>query len=208
MATPRPRLNDPAIRAALVRKIYDEVPGVRVRHEMRLGRRVADVVHVDLSELHVYEIKSDRDGTGRLASTVKKSRRGRTYVKRGQVDAYSLVADRATLVVGLVLLEKALPLIPPWWGVLVAQDTPSGVSLTPHRAPQPNPARNWAALERLLWKAEALALCEALGLARGVRSATRRGLRARLASSNVPYETLHAAVIRALRSRPGWARTA
>lgn len=168
---------------------------------MSIGRCVADVVAVTGTGLHVYEIKSDRDGTSRLSSTVKRGGRGRTYIKKGQVDSYSLVADQATLVVGTVLLEKALPLIPAWWGVTVALNEPEGVVLVPHRLPAPNPAPSWDALERLLWKAEALALCEQLGIARGIRGGTRRKIRGRLRSARVPYEVVHGAVVRALRTR-------
>jgi len=66
-------------------------------------------VRIDIAvingELSGFELKSDRDKLDRLPLQAK---------------VYSKVFDRVTLVVGARHVRKALPLIPEWWSVLIA----------------------------------------------------------------------------------------
>ena len=57
------------------------------------------------SDLHGYEIKSDRDSLRRLSR---------------QIPLFSSVLERMTLVVGVSHEETVRRVIPPWWGLVVA----------------------------------------------------------------------------------------
>lgn len=144
----------------------------RVVEPMSVGENVAVIeelgicrgqVRVDLAvvngRLDGYEIKSDRDSLRRL---------------EGQVDLYSKVLDRATLVVGERHLAEAVDSLPAWWGVLRVDPVSGPMRFEVVRQGDPNPGRDPRALAELLWLEEALALLEAHGAARGVRGKPRR----------------------------------
>jgi len=57
-------------------------------------------------ELHGFELKSERDTLARLED---------------QAELYSQVFDRMTLIIAKRHLEKAVPKIPRWWGIIAAQ---------------------------------------------------------------------------------------
>lgn len=119
-------------------------------------------VRIDLAavngKLHGYEIKSDRDTLRRLDR---------------QLEIYNRVLDRATLVVGERHVERAIELLPRWWGLLRIDVEPSGLRFTTLRRSRRNPRRHGRTLAELLWRDEALALLERRGLDRGVRSKPR-----------------------------------
>ena len=71
---------------------------------LRHGRCRVDVAVVNGS-VHGNELKSDRDTLDRLSF---------------QVQTYGKVLDRATLVVGERHAEKAIAMLPDWWGIKVA----------------------------------------------------------------------------------------
>jgi hypothetical protein len=120
-------------------------------------------VRIDLAVvnglLHGYEIKSDRDSLRRLA---------------GQVDQYSRVLDRATLVVGERYLGETFKLLPAWWEVLLVSRGPTGAHFSRVRAGEANPRRDARSLVELLWLEKALALLEQRCAARGLRGKPRR----------------------------------
>lgn len=194
-------LNDPRIRRALLPYLLSKDPHLWVREEMGLNKCIADVVTVSDIDVHVYEIKSDVDTTGRLADRVKRGRYGRTYTRNGQVTAYSAMADRVTLVVGQILLKEALTLIPEWWGVLVAEDWYPNTHFVQYREAKPNPNLRWVNVFRYLWWPEAMALCEERGVAKGVRGLSKPKLKKRLKEHGLPLEDLRAFVRKALRTR-------
>jgi hypothetical protein len=109
--------------------------------------------------LHGYEIKSDRDSLHRLD---------------GQVEVYSKVLDRATLVVGPRHIETASQMVPDWWGILLVQGEAEAPTLKMVRRGRKNRGVDARALVELLWLDDALALLEAHGAARGVRGKPRR----------------------------------
>ena len=123
------RLNDItmrlALRAKLLEKQADE-PDTVLLEELGLCR---GCVRVDIAvvngSLCGYEIKSDADNLHRLAT---------------QVDVYSKVLDRATLVVGQRLLTGALDAVPSWWGVLTAVKTNTGLRFRTVRRGRRNPS--------------------------------------------------------------------
>lgn len=146
-------------------------------------------VRVDLAvvngSLHGYEIKSDRDSLDRLA---------------GQADVYSKVLDQVTLVVGERQLAHAMDRIPAWWGVTRVDDTAGGPELHLVRAEDKNPALDPRALVELLWLPDALAILEARGQIRGLKSKPRRVVWDRLCES-LSTEEISCAVRAHLKAR-------
>ena len=194
-------LRDPDIRLALIPYLISQDVDLWVREEMGIWGCVADVVTVSSHEVHIYEVKSDLDTTERLGDRTKVGRNRRSYTVQGQVTAYGMMADRVTLVVGTVLLEEAILLIPAWWGVLVAVDEPTGVVLVPYREALPNPDLRWVRVFEFLWREEAQGVCERLGIARGVRGASKSKLKKRLKSHGLSLEDLRREVRYVVRAR-------
>ena len=138
---------------ALLRRRHGHDPDTLIRHEMGLcagGRRI-DVAVLN-GEISGFEIKSDEDTLYRLA---------------GQVYDYGLVLDRVTLVTAQRHLDKAVALLPPWWGVIVAQQKRGRVVLKSARRSGRNRDLNPFSLAQFLWRDEGLDLLRARGLARG-----------------------------------------
>ena len=156
-------VGDPAIRAALLTKLREELtedPEAVVIEELGLcrGQVRLDIAVVN-GLLHGYEIKSDRDSLYRL---------------RKQVEIYSKVLDRATLVVGDRFLTAASDAVPSWWGLLHAQVMFDQVRLRTVRYSQRNPQRDPRYLVEMLWSNHAIEILEQRGAARGVRRKPRR----------------------------------
>lgn len=154
---------DREIRDALLAVLRESHAGnddVALLEELGLcrGEVRVDVTLVN-GTLHGYEIKSDRDSLRRLDR---------------QAARYSAVLDRATLVVGERHLLDAFNMVPVWWEILIANVTPTGVSLTQLRSGQVNVHRDRRALVELLWLDDALALLAARNAVRGFRSKPRR----------------------------------
>lgn len=173
--------------------VWGECPETVVIEELGLcqGRVRVDVAAVN-GTLHAFEIKSDRDRLDRLPT---------------QVEVYSKVVDRATIVVGARHIDSALEIVPAWWGVLLVGVESDGVRLEPVRGGSSNPARDPRALVELLWREEALSLLEARDSARGVKSKPRAEIWDRVCECCEVDEI--AAVVRdRLRSRAGTASPA
>lgn len=161
--TTLPPLTDAAIRPSLrslLLSTHADERNTVVLEELGLCR---GRVRVDLAVvnglLHGYEIKSDRDGLRRLDV---------------QVEMYSKVLDRATLVVGDRHLADAQEVLPGWWGVVRIKTTRCGPRFSTVRQARRNPARDPRALVELLWLEDALALLERHQMARGARGKPRR----------------------------------
>lgn len=175
----------PALRAWLHAR-YAGTPDTVVLDELGICR---GQVRIDLAVVnglvHGYEIKSDRDTLGRLAA---------------QVDLYSRVLDRATLVLGESHLENALSAVPRWWGVIQVQRRRGRTRFIVQRRASPNPQRDPKALVEFLWREDALALLEQRGAASGVRSKTRLAMWERICDV-CDVEQIAAAVRMRLKSR-------
>lgn len=130
-------LRDPDIRQALLATI-DARNGLWVTEFTVPGAR-ADVVELSTTDLIVYEIKSDVDTPVRLAR---------------QADAYDGVATHMFLVTTPKKLAKMEEIVPPWWGILLATETDSGVTLSEHRDSRGNPAWSAHTALKLLWAPE------------------------------------------------------
>ena len=137
-------------------------------------------------QIHGYELKSERDTLERLPH---------------QVELFSSVLDKVTLVVGETHLTDARHMVPTWWGVLVASSGPrGGIHIAQERRAKRNPQINLEAVAALLWRQEALELLEEYNAARGVRSKPRTILYHRLAE-RVPEPALRDAVRTRLKHR-------
>lgn len=115
--------------------------------------------------LHGYELKSARDSLLRLPR---------------QVEHYSQVMDKATLVVTEGHLGSALPLLPSWWEVLLATPCEGGVQLNMFRTGDVNPNINVRSLAELIWRDEALKLLGVRGMAKGMATKPRSAIWDRL----------------------------
>lgn len=165
-----------------------EIDSTRFVDELDLCGQVRVDVAVINGHLAGYELKSERDTLRRLPT---------------QVAVYSRVLDRATLVVAERHLHHAQPLLPEWWGVMVASSTPTGVVLEDHTAPAENPGISADDVVQLLWREEVLAELELRGLDAGVRSKSRAVMWERLARG-VSLAELRMIVRERLKHRERW----
>jgi hypothetical protein len=165
-------------------------PNTLVLNELGLrhGRCRVDVAVVNGS-LHGYELKSDKDTLERLSF---------------QVETYGKVLDRATLVVGERHAEKAIPMLPDWWGIKVAsQGIRGGISFEHYRPASLNTEVDPIALAELLWQVEVVAILSN----RGVTGADLRKPRAhqyRLLTELLKLNELRDQVRVCLKSRENW----
>lgn len=127
----------------------------RVVEEMGIfrGEHRIDAAVVN-GHLHGYEIKSAKDTLTRLPT---------------QAAAYGAVFDFLTLVAATGHLERAATLLPPCWGLALAEPDGPHVRITPVRPAIPNPLVDPYHVAQLLWKVEALDLLDRHGGARGFR---------------------------------------
>lgn len=120
------------------------------------------LVRVDLAVVsdlfHGYEIKSGRDSFRRLSR---------------QVEHYSKVFDRATLVLGHRRLTEAISCLPTWWGITQYGVEERRIVFRSIRDSTQNPNRVARALVEFLWRDEVLALLKQRNLHIGVRSRPR-----------------------------------
>jgi len=139
--------------------------------------------------LEGFEIKSDPDSLRRLPDQAKH---------------FSLVFHRMTLVVGPGHLAQALPLIPKWWGIVLATQTADGADISPLRPALANPKPNYRWIVRLLWRAELSDVLKSHGHGRGASKLRYYAVANRLLEVFTPEE-LTALVCRKLREREAWA---
>jgi len=114
--------------------------------ELALPKGLARIdVAVVNGVMHGYELKSDFDNLLRL---------------RLQIDAYNLIFDKVTLVVGRKHILEALNAIPSWWGVTVAkeQNGAQDLNLFLIREAEDNPEQDIYTIATMLWRREALEL--------------------------------------------------
>ena len=187
-------MNDLDIRKVLMRELLDKHANdseTMIIEELGLkhGRSRIDLAVIN-DCMHGYEIKSDRDTLKRLPE---------------QIQIYSSIMDRVTLVVGYRHAYNALKMIPEWWGVKFAeQNNKNGnVVLSEARTPGNNPNIDLITVVSLLWRNEALDILEKIGQAKGLGSKARIDIYHRLIEV-VESESLRASVRQCLRSRRGW----
>ena len=137
--------------------------------------------------LHGFEIKSETDTLRRLPS---------------QRDSYNALFDRMTLVVASRHVQKAVDLIPAWWGLAVANRDGRRVCIEWSRRPTDNPNPNTTTALKLLWRDEV----ERIVTDEGLCSAAHKYYVYELSSmllENLSSQFLRGAVRSALKKRHG-----
>lgn len=135
------------------------------------------------------EIKADADVLDRLP---------------GQVEGYGAVVDRATLIAAPRHIDKALPLLPEWWGIISAEQRPdSEIRFRTVRPERANRHVNALVLARLLWRSEAAAILRELSFPEKFLRQPREDLYRALAA-NLPKRNLAERVRKALKIREAW----
>jgi hypothetical protein len=162
--------------------------GTRVIEEMWLcrGKGRIDIAVIN-GELSGIEIKSTRDTLVRLPR---------------QIEIYSAIFDRVTLVASRRHLRNAKALIPPWWGLQLALPAAT-VEFQIVRGAEYNADVRASALVQLLWREEALRLLAARGEDRGVRTKAKKYVWQRLAEVSEP-DQLRVSVRETIKLRQDW----
>jgi hypothetical protein len=146
-------LRDGDIRRILEEHLVDQhrcMGDTTILHEMKVYRPTARVdLAVVNGELCAFEIKSDVDSLCRLSH---------------QIDAYSAVFDRVSLVTTSKHLKSGRQKVPAWWGISVSD----GVTVSVRRTPKKNPNRSHESLLYSLSRGELLAILAANGASRGL----------------------------------------
>ena len=119
---------------------------------------------------------------------IKAARDRFTRTDGSQIDAYSVIFDRVTLVCAGRHLPAATAIVPAWWGLTVA--VPGALRVD--REATDNPHDPTPRMARLLWQAEANALLRRHG---------RREVIKNLAA--LPRDVIREAVFAALAKRAG-----
>lgn len=186
-------MRDSEIRTVLHRRLAAREAGnghVRIVDEMSVlaGECRIDVAVIN-GHLEGFEIKSERDTLERLPR---------------QVEAYSKIFDRMTMVCAERHLKSVLSTVPSWWGIEVAKlDRTGSVKLVRRREARANRDVEPEAIARLLWRGETLAALVELGADHGLRSKPRQALWTALVAA-LPKNKLRALVRERLRARKGW----
>lgn len=177
-----------ALHASVLAEHHDDL-STRVIDEMGVW---SGTVRIDVAvlngEICGYEIKSDRDTLERLPY---------------QIEIYSKVFDKLTLVVGRRHEKAAADLIPKWWGIVVAKERGGTVVLSHRRKARQNPRIDDEVLVQLLWKEEAVSLLADLGHARGWKSKRLKDIYAKLLEVSQGSD-LSRHVREIVKRREGW----
>lgn len=179
------------------------LPHLRLVDELAIPKRIclADVVAIPVSQnasdgLHGFEIKSEVDSLTRLES---------------QVHYYSKVFKRCTLVVTEKHEEKAIAMIPDWWGVILALPTGfdayseplDDIILLEIREAKENPTPlSPYSLTQLLWRTELMELVKSKEV-EVKKSGSKRVLRTAI-TKQIPIDELESTVISYLAERVEW----
>src|SRR5712664_3329046 len=144
---PRPATTDTDLRALVRNRLTRELvtkPDTVIIDELGIlrGQSRVDVAVVN-GVLHGFELKSERDSLRRL---------------KGQVKAYGLVVDRATLVATEKHLDHAAKVVPAWWELTAVRVRRGHLCLATVRRGKLNPGLNVRAVAELLWYDEAIHL--------------------------------------------------
>lgn len=135
-----------------------------------------------------YEIKSEADTLYRLPH---------------QALVYSRILDYVTIVASRLHVEKIETLIPEWWGITEVVRQNDQLELSVIRPAERNPNVDPHALAQLLWRDEALAILNALGITKGLAGKPRCFLWQKLVEAQ-SLDALKQSVRQTLKIREGW----
>ena len=166
--------SDAAVRAALKGSWLHPRDGRVVLDEVGLFRGQSRVDLVVISDqLEAYEIKSDADSLSRLPA---------------QVEAYSRVFERVTLVCASRHLVRAMMIVPDWWAILEV-GRGDETMFERRREGRENPEIDTLAVAQLLWRDDALDVLDRYDCAMGLWTVTRAKIWDAL-SQHVPADDL------------------
>ena len=182
--------SDSQIRAAVRAALELSSPRDLIVDEMPLADRRAFMdVAVIGATLRGFEIKSDRDGLGRLAR---------------QAQWYGRSFDEVTLVAARRHLSAAATIAPAWWGLTAADAGADGAAvLTPLRAPRENPFVDPLQLLNLLSAWELRRVLRENELSAGSSRFDKYAMM-HLLLERFPTSAIHRAVMLTLRYRSTW----
>lgn len=186
-------MNDLSIRTTLKKKLsqyYFNDNDTLIVEELGLrhGTSRIDLAIIN-GTLHGYEIKSDLDTLRRLPS---------------QIQAYNLIFDYITLVVGYRHAYNAMQMIPKWWGIQIAENTHSQkTKIYSLRKANKNPATDIHSIVKLLWREEAINILDKISSADGVRSKPRKFVYEKLINAAGKNVVVYL-VREQLKSRQNW----
>ncbi|MBG2839205.1 MULTISPECIES: sce7726 family protein [Proteus] len=153
-----------------------------------LGASRADIAVIN-GIIHGYELKSESDSLDRLPF---------------QIQHYSSVMDKVTLVVAEKHLLGALKLIPDWWGVKTVSVGAKGAIHIKHlRSERLNRQHNSLILAQLLWKDECIDILQRWGCSKGYKSKPRFELW-NIVAEKIPISDLRFEIRNALKKRVDW----
>ncbi len=141
------KLNDRLIRTNLINKLKNQtIKPKAIVEELRVhnGNAIADVVAL-YKDAHCFEIKGDGDKIERA-------------IKQGQY--YNLSFRKITLVTTTKHLNKAIDILPKFWGIMIAEEKNGKVILKYMRRARNNSSFDKKLALLTLWKSEMLALTE------------------------------------------------
>ncbi|OTA14068.1 hypothetical protein Xvie_04033 [Xenorhabdus vietnamensis] len=186
-------MKDIDVRRAVHSKILKEHhkdPNTLIIDEFSLNQGSCRVdIAVINGVIHGYELKSERDNLLRLPN---------------QIEQYSLVMDKVTLVVDDSHLAEAQKIIPEWWGIkVVNQGNRGAVHIHSYRRDKLNPDGDVFSLARLLWKDECLSIMEKWNILKGNKSKPRFELWD-IVAQHTSLEKLKVEVRHTLKQRTMW----
>lgn len=179
-------MREPEIKEALSSYILSSPSSVDryILEEVALegGDVRADLVNA--RDMHCYEIKSEADSLKRLIA---------------QGSRYGKAFEKITLVTADKHLEKALSVLPSWWGVMLVTESDKKKFKHVRRAKK-NKAQVSNVLVTLLKKDEAVKILDNLGMAKGWRSKSLYQIQEHIAE-NLPLKDIKVYVRSALIDR-------
>lgn len=186
-------LRDSDVRQAVYRRLLTHAqacPNTLVINELGLdhGSCRIDIAVIN-GHIRGVEIKAEADTLNRLPR---------------QVASYGEVVDKALLIVAPKHLERAMVIVPDWWGIMVAE---RGASQTLRfrriRQERANKRVDPLALARLLWRTEAQAILRGFEVSdRKLRAP--RGTLYELLVERLPLRQLSQVVRETLKARSAW----
>jgi hypothetical protein len=187
------KLYDSDIRELLIVKFlntkeYTLDSTTKIIHEMDVcsGLSRIDIAVIN-GKIHGYEIKSNQDTLERLPS---------------QIESYNKIFDTMTLVTGVNHVEKAMQIIPDWWGVYYVSSDKKPV-LRRKRQHKLNTTVDIFQLTQLLWKDEMINLLEYENIKKGIKSKSRFAL-GELIVSSIEVNKIKKYVRNTLKTRESW----
>lgn len=188
------KMLDKDVRFAVRNKVIkDHIndPSTLVVEELGLnhGTNRIDIAVIN-GEMHGFELKSDSDNLLRLPK---------------QVEAYSSVMDKVTLVVGSKHAKEAISMIPDWWGVKVAEQGKRGaIILRTERRNRKNRNIEPSELLKLIWKDEVnLLLAQKLEVDWRIKKLRKKEIY-QLVVDNFTVDEIRDNVRTILKKRSGW----